>query len=56
MDFSKEHSFEERSKESGRMRSKYPDRIPCLIAKHNDGSDIPPIDKTKSLYFKFNWE
>ncbi len=49
MDFSKEHSFEERTKESGRMRSKYPDRIPCLISKHSDGSEIPSIDKTKFL-------
>ncbi len=49
MDFSKEHSFEERTQESGRMRSKYPDRIPCIISKHYTSSEIPSIDKTKFL-------
>jgi GABA(A) receptor-associated protein len=46
--FKDQHSFEKRSSESARIRSKYPDRIP-VIAEKSDKSDIADIDKKKYL-------
>jgi GABA(A) receptor-associated protein len=46
--FKDQHSFEKRSAEASRIRSKYPDRIP-VIAEKSDKSDIADIDKKKYL-------
>jgi GABA(A) receptor-associated protein len=32
-EFKSKHSFEERSSESGRIRTKYPDRIPIIVER-----------------------
>lgn len=46
--FKKQHTFEKRKAEAGRIRAKYPDRIP-VIAEKAPKSDIPDIDKKKYL-------
>ncbi|KAK1400647.1 Autophagy-related protein 8f [Heracleum sosnowskyi] len=46
--FKQEHEFEKRRAESGRIREKYPDRIPVIVEK-SEKSDIPNIDKKKYL-------
>ena len=49
MSFKKKYSFEHRVSESGRIRSKYPDRFPVICEKANNKSDTPDIDKNKYL-------
>ncbi len=49
MSFKTKHSFENRVSESGRIRSKYPDRIPIICEKANNKSGTPDIDKNKYL-------
>ena len=44
----KEKPFNDRLRESGRIRTKYEDRIPVICEKHTQ-SDVPNIDKTKYL-------
>ncbi|KAI8465593.1 MAG: autophagy protein [Monoraphidium minutum] len=46
--FKQEHSLEKRQAEAGRIREKYPDRIPVIVEKA-EKSDIPDIDKKKYL-------
>nr|ABK23434.1 unknown [Picea sitchensis]ABK25724.1 unknown [Picea sitchensis] len=46
--FKKEHPLERRQAEAGRIRDKYPDRIPAIVEKA-EKSDIPDIDKKKYL-------
>ena len=46
--FQKTHTFEERKKESERIRYKYPDRVPIIVEK-NPKNNIPDIDKHKFL-------
>jgi len=46
--FKSQHTLEKRSAEAGRIRQKYPDRIP-VIAEKNSSSSIPDIDKKKYL-------
>ncbi|KAI9023241.1 autophagy protein Atg8 ubiquitin like protein [Hyaloraphidium curvatum] len=46
--FKDEHPFEKRKLEAERIRSKYPDRIPCIVERA-EKSDIAPIDKKKYL-------
>ena len=46
--FKKEHPLERRQAEAGRIRDKYPDRIPAIVEK-SEKSDIPDIDKKKYL-------
>ncbi|KAK9273934.1 hypothetical protein L1049_018746 [Liquidambar formosana] len=46
--FKQEHEFEKRRAEAGRIRDKYPDRIPVIVEKA-ERSDIPNIDKKKYL-------
>jgi len=46
--FKEQHPFEKRCGEAGRIRVKYPDRIP-VIAEKADKTDIPDIDKKKYL-------
>lgn len=47
--FQSKHSFEERCKESSRILSKYPDRIPIICEKNMNNKDIIDIDKNKYL-------
>ena len=49
MSFKTKYSFENRVSESGRIRSKYPDRIPIICEKASKKSDTPDIDKNKYL-------
>ncbi|CAL5429671.1 unnamed protein product [Camellia sinensis] len=42
------HDLEKRRAEAGRIREKYPDRIPVIVEKA-ERSDIPNIDKKKYL-------
>eukprot|EP00898_Chlorokybus_atmophyticus_P007310 jgi/Chlat1/7580/Chrsp63S07068 len=46
--FKQEHALEKRQAEAGRIREKYPDRIPVIVEKA-EKSDIPDIDKKKYL-------
>ncbi|KAK9031402.1 hypothetical protein V6N11_032784 [Hibiscus sabdariffa] len=46
--FKLEHPLEMRKAEAGRIREKYPDRIPVIVEKA-ERSDIPDIDKKKYL-------
>ncbi|CAL5432662.1 unnamed protein product [Camellia sinensis] len=46
--FKQEHDLEKRRAEAGRIREKYPDRIPVIVEKA-ERSDIPNIDKKKYL-------
>ncbi|XP_059624238.1 autophagy-related protein 8C-like isoform X1 [Cornus florida] len=46
--FKLEHSLEKRQAEAGRIREKYPDRIPVIVEKA-EKSDIPDVDKKKYL-------
>ncbi|XP_047338729.1 autophagy-related protein 8C-like [Impatiens glandulifera] len=46
--FKSEHPLGRRQAEAGRIREKYPDRIPVIVEKA-DKSDIPDIDKKKYL-------
>jgi GABA(A) receptor-associated protein len=47
--FKDKYSFEQRSGESGRIKEKYPDRIPIIVyADHRSGT-VPDIDKNKFL-------
>uniref|UniRef100_A0A6A7GDF7 Autophagy-related protein 8 n=1 Tax=Hirondellea gigas TaxID=1518452 RepID=A0A6A7GDF7_9CRUS len=47
-EFKAKYTFENRGQESGRIRSKYPDRIPVICEKA-ENSDIDRIDKKKYL-------
>jgi GABA(A) receptor-associated protein len=46
--FKSKYTFEERKKESSRVLSKYPDRIP-IICERNTRSRMEEIDKNKYL-------
>lgn len=46
--FKEEHPLEKRKAEAGRIKDKYPDRIPVIVEKA-DKSDISDIDKKKYL-------
>jgi GABA(A) receptor-associated protein len=46
--FKSEHPLEKRKAEAGRIKDKYPDRIPVIVEK-SPKSDIPDIDKKKYL-------
>ncbi|PIN13583.1 Microtubule-associated anchor protein involved in autophagy and membrane trafficking [Handroanthus impetiginosus] len=46
--FKLDHSFEERQKESARVRENFPDRVPVVIEKAQK-SEVPAIDKKKYL-------
>ncbi|MBA0615147.1 hypothetical protein Godav_015327 [Gossypium davidsonii] len=48
--FKLEHPLERRQAESGRIREKYPDRVPVIVEKA-ERSDIPDIDKKKLVTF-----
>lgn len=47
--YQKETPLEERKKESERVRSKFPNRIPVIVEKNPASKDIPEIDKHKFL-------
>tara|TARA_Y100000385_G_scaffold291943_1_gene374352 strand:- start:960 stop:1340 length:381 start_codon:yes stop_codon:yes gene_type:complete len=47
--FINNNSFEERYKESNRIRAKYPDRIPVIIEKDYRCKHLSDIDKKKYL-------
>ena len=46
--YHRDHDLETRSRESARMRAKYPDRC-CVLVARAPGSDLPEIDKHKFL-------
>ncbi|KAK3691827.1 hypothetical protein RRG08_014209 [Elysia crispata] len=46
--FKEEHTFEHRKLESGKIRTKYPERIPVIVEK-DPKSQIATIDKRKFL-------
>eukprot|EP01116_Phalansterium_solitarium_P020334 TRINITY_DN5968_c0_g1_i1.p1 TRINITY_DN5968_c0_g1~~TRINITY_DN5968_c0_g1_i1.p1 ORF type:complete len:121 (-),score=31.74 TRINITY_DN5968_c0_g1_i1:196-558(-) len=46
--FRSEHTFEKRLEVAGKIRSKYPDRIPVIVEKASK-SNAPEIDKKKFL-------
>lgn len=48
-DFHRGHSFEKRIEESTRILKKYPDRIPIIVQRIKNNTDIPDIDKKKYL-------
>ena len=43
------HSPESRKAEAGRIRSKYPDRIPVICERGDTDKNVPDIDKKKYL-------
>ena len=43
------HSLEDRKKESNRIISKYPDRVPIICEKSKNSSLIPDLGKSKYL-------
>jgi GABA(A) receptor-associated protein len=47
--FKYQYTFEQRIKESTRILSKYPDRIPVICEKSKSSGNLPTIDKTKFL-------
>lgn len=49
MNYKNIKSFEERIDETVKILEKYPDRIPCILEKINDNTDVPNIDKKKFL-------
>jgi GABA(A) receptor-associated protein len=46
--FKKKHNFEQRIKESDKIKTKYPERIPIIVEK-SKSSKINSIDKNKFL-------
>jgi GABA(A) receptor-associated protein len=46
--FQMDHTFEERHKESTRVRTSYPDRVPCIV-EIKPGDELPHLDKRKYL-------
>uniref|UniRef100_A0A6N2N0R3 Autophagy-related protein n=1 Tax=Salix viminalis TaxID=40686 RepID=A0A6N2N0R3_SALVM len=50
--FKMEHPLERRQAEAGRIRDKYPDRIPVIVERA-EKSDVPDIDKKKALAHLF---
>ena len=49
-EFQKKFTFEERVKESNKIRTKYPDRVPIILERSTScRSSIPDIDKHKFL-------
>lgn len=49
LSFKLQHSFNERCLESGRITSKYPDRIPIICEKALKQTGMPDLDKKKYL-------
>jgi len=47
-EYKKTHTFNDRYKESTRVREKYPDRIPIIVERAKN-SRLPEIDKSKYL-------
>lgn len=48
-DFQNEHSEEKRIEESTSIKLKYPDRIPIIVERMKDNTEIEEIDKRKFL-------
>merc|ERR1719295_1752580 len=46
--FKEENTFEQRAAEAGKIRNKYPERIPVIVEKAPK-SQVPDIDKRKFL-------
>jgi len=49
MEFKTKHSFETRVAEAGRIREKFPGRVPVIIERAAKDKLLPPIDKNKFL-------
>ena len=47
--FKKIHTFEERKKESSRIREKYSDRYPIIVEKNPRNKDLDDLQKKKYL-------
>tara|TARA_B100000161_G_C33384065_1_gene339118 strand:+ start:324 stop:698 length:375 start_codon:yes stop_codon:yes gene_type:complete len=48
-DFKKLNNFDTRLKESERIKSKYPNRIPIIVSKDARCKDVPDLDRHKYL-------
>lgn len=48
-DYRSVRSFEERRRESLKLRAEHPDRLPVIVEKKNDGRDVPELDRHKFL-------
>lgn len=49
MEFKKNNSFDNRKAEAARVKNIYPDRIPVVVERSSQNSNIPDIDKHKYL-------
>lgn len=49
MEYKKERTFEARTTEAEKIRSKYPDRIPIIVEMRGGSKNVPAIDKKKFL-------
>ncbi len=49
MYFQSTHSFEDRCKESKRIREKFPQRIPIIVERARNSQSVPELDKTRFL-------
>lgn len=49
VNFRTQHSLEKRQDEARRIRGKYPTRIPVIVERANNATNIPVIDKIKFL-------
>ena len=47
--FKKNHKFEKRFQEAHRIMNKYKEKIPIIVEKSNNYSDLPDIDRSKYL-------
>ena len=47
--FKEEYSLKDRLDESGRIRRKYPDRVPVIVEQAKNGTNLVDIDKKKYL-------
>ena len=45
----KNHTFEQRTDEIKKIRSKYPQKIPVVVERAADSRNVPEIDKNKFL-------
>lgn len=47
--FKQRRSFSARAKESAKMRTKYPSKVPVIIERYSREKNLPIFDKTKLL-------
>ena len=54
--FKSKNSLEDRKKESNRVLTNYPNKIPIICEKTKRNEKIPDIDKHKYLFHTVNYE